>query len=241
MSIKVKRTRTFISGLDGFLQGGLVKGSTTLIVGSPGCGKTVFCLQYIVRGAQNGQPGVYVSLEEPPDQLRFEAQTLNLGLEAQFGKTIEIVDAATLRLGLSPQGRFALSSERFTLEGLIEAIQQARDSVGATRIVIDPVTPLLTLETSTEKGVGSVAEEVVARLGGFLQRSGMTCLMTAREEEARLGYITQGIIGLEQREVPGREIVELKRYLTVRKMRGTQCPEKILQFRITGNGIVLTE
>ncbi|MAG21842.1 MAG: hypothetical protein CL943_00865 [Candidatus Diapherotrites archaeon] len=50
--------------------GGLEKGSTTLISGGAGTGKTTFCLQSLYQGAMNGEKGVFISFEEEPDRIK---------------------------------------------------------------------------------------------------------------------------------------------------------------------------
>jgi len=235
------RVRSCVTGLDTHLQGGFQRGATILVYGSPGTGETVFCLQFIVRGAvEEREPGIIVTLEETPDQLFWEAASLGLELEGQLGKTIHVIDGASQRLGLEPAGRtLAIRQPQFKLETVMERIAQAQREIGAVRIAIDPVAPLLALgpgETVQER-----AEAVVARLGGFLWRSGMTSIITARREEYQLGYITQGIIRLEQREMALGEVVAIKRYLTVVKMRGTALPDKVFEFTVERGGIRLRD
>src|SRR5450756_2020025 len=59
------RLQTFVPGLDALTDGGLPRGRTTLIVGGPGCGKTILALQVLVEGARRArEPGIFVAFEE---------------------------------------------------------------------------------------------------------------------------------------------------------------------------------
>ena len=59
------KTPTGISGLDEITEGGLPKGRPTLICGSPGCGKTIFGVEFLVNGINKfNEPGVFMSFEE---------------------------------------------------------------------------------------------------------------------------------------------------------------------------------
>src|ERR1700736_5653108 len=59
------KARTGIAGFDAITDGGLPRGRTTLLVGGPGSGKTIFALQFLVHGAQEfKEPGIFVTFEE---------------------------------------------------------------------------------------------------------------------------------------------------------------------------------
>jgi circadian clock protein KaiC len=70
--IKLLKARTGIQGLDQVTGGGLPQGRPTLICGGPGCGKTLFSIEFIVKGATlYNEPGVFVTFEEKTeDQAR---------------------------------------------------------------------------------------------------------------------------------------------------------------------------
>ena len=66
----VTKTLTGIKGFDEITDGGLPRGRTTLVMGGPGCGKTVFALQALVHSAkQTGLAGVFVAFEESASDL----------------------------------------------------------------------------------------------------------------------------------------------------------------------------
>src|SRR5690606_16384589 len=82
----IPKTPTGISGLDEITLGGLPTGRPTLVCGSAGCGKTLFSLEFIVRGAMEfNEPGVFMAFEEKADELAANV--------ASFGFDLKKLDA----------------------------------------------------------------------------------------------------------------------------------------------------
>ena len=69
----VEKLRTGISSLDIIAKGGLPKNRTTLISGTAGSGKTVFAVQFLAAGIEQGEPGVFVTFEESAEDVRKHA------------------------------------------------------------------------------------------------------------------------------------------------------------------------
>src|SRR5512146_768238 len=69
-----------IKGLDEITGGGLPQGRPTLVCGGPGCGKTLFSLQFLLNGAKHGEPGVFVAFEETEDDLIKNVRSLGYDL-----------------------------------------------------------------------------------------------------------------------------------------------------------------
>ena len=77
------KAATGIQGLDEITGGGLPRGRTTLVCGSAGCGKTMFAMEFLVRGAQQyDEPGVFVSFEESADELAQNVESMGFDLKA---------------------------------------------------------------------------------------------------------------------------------------------------------------
>src|SRR5262247_508628 len=74
------KTPTGIQGLDEITLGGLPKGRPTLVCGSAGCGKTLLSMEFLVRGALLGEPGVCISFEERVDDLIANVASLGFDL-----------------------------------------------------------------------------------------------------------------------------------------------------------------
>src|SRR6266581_1425957 len=74
------RVKSGIVELDEMLQGGFMPGDAVMLAGSAGTGKTALALQYLVNGAKLGEPGIYVTFEELPDQLYRDAKNFGWDL-----------------------------------------------------------------------------------------------------------------------------------------------------------------
>ena len=93
----VPKRRTGIQGFDEITQGGLPRGRTTLVMGGPGCGKTVFALQALVNGARRTkEAGMFVAFEERTRQIVANAATFGWDLPALEKKKLFFLDARSL-------------------------------------------------------------------------------------------------------------------------------------------------
>ena len=70
-------------GLDEITDGGLPKGRPTLVCGGAGCGKTLFAMEFLIRGAtQYNEPGVFISFEETEKELTANVASLGFDLDS---------------------------------------------------------------------------------------------------------------------------------------------------------------
>src|SRR6185369_2831390 len=72
-----RKLATGIAGFDAMSGGGLPRHRTSLLIGGPGAGKTVFALQCLVNGARRRAPGIFVAFEESPAQLIANASSFD--------------------------------------------------------------------------------------------------------------------------------------------------------------------
>ena len=128
----IQKLKTGIPGFDLISEGGLPIGRTTLVVGSAGCGKTVFSCQFLIEGIKRGETGVYVTFEESPTNIRKNMRGFGWDIAKleEEGKWY-FVDA-------SPEpGKNAYISGDYDLSPLLARIQYAIDKVKATRVSMD--------------------------------------------------------------------------------------------------------
>jgi KaiC/GvpD/RAD55 family RecA-like ATPase len=232
------RTKTGIKGFDELVGGGFVSGSTVLLSGGAGSGKTVFGLQFLYNGASRfDEPGVYVTTETRPGDLRLEASQFGWDL-AQLEKNtqVAIVDAASSTAGLPTSEKYTLR-RGFDVSSLAEEIYRAVEDLKAKRLVVDCLSALaMQFDTSSD-----VRAEIF-RISAFLQELKVTSLLISESlspgNHSRNGveqFVTQGLVTLNLSEADGR----LKRTLTVWKMRQTEHSLRTHEFSITGSGIML--
>ena len=74
------RIKTGIPGLDRRVHGGFLKGTTTVLAGASGAGKTTFGFQFVAQGVLDGESSIFCSLEESPSKIRSMALSLGFGV-----------------------------------------------------------------------------------------------------------------------------------------------------------------
>ncbi|WEU40753.1 MAG: ATPase [Candidatus Odinarchaeum yellowstonii] len=232
------RVKTGIPGLDGILHGGFIRGNNILVSGSAGTGKTIMCLQYIVSGIMNyNEPGVFVTSEELPYELRREALQFGWDLKKleEEGKLI-IIDAASAKAGLPTDEKYAIK-RGFEVNELAEQIYTAVNQIQAKRLVLDSLSGL-----DIKINDPQALRVAIFKISALLRELGVTSIMTSEMLEdhsfSRYGveeFIAQGVILLYLKEQDG----ELRRSLIVLKMRSTAHSLRRYPFEITSLGIVV--
>ncbi|MHA1768648.1 MAG: ATPase domain-containing protein [Candidatus Thorarchaeota archaeon] len=234
----MNRTKTGIKGFDELVGGGFVEGSTVLLSGGTGSGKTIFGLQFIYNGAAKfDEPGVYVILETRPEELRDEALGFGWDLrELEEYNSLLILDAASSRAGLP-------TSEPHTLRrgfDMGEFAEKIYDMVGilqAKRLVIDCVSVLGMRFSNLSEMRGEIF-----KISALLRSMGVTSLLISEtanpQKQTRSGieqFLTQGLVTFHLNEVNG----VLKRNLIVWKMHQSAHSMKMHPFTIDNSGITV--
>jgi len=222
------RVATGVTGLDEMLSGGLVPGSTVLVRGAPGCGKTSLGLQFLVHGARNNDPGLFISFEEFPASIHRDAESLgwNLAELEEAGQLHLMFTTPQILLDSLASPQSALS--RLMLDG------------GIQRVVLDSVTHFSRLTDDPVK-LRAIYNTVV----NGLKREGVTSLLLGeesrapdpRQERGKLSYVVDGIIMLRYVEVESA----MQRAIVVLKMRGSDHAKEIRRAEIRKGGMVVTD
>lgn len=159
---------TGIGGFDQITGGGLPRQRTTLLVGGPGSGKTIFSLQTLVNGIRvNGEPGIFVAFEENSDQIAQNAESLGWDLASLRKDELFFLDAH-----LEPE---TVGTGTFELTGMLAALQLKAKEMGAKRIIFDSVDVLLTLMSDP-----AAERRELYRLHKWLLQSGLTGILTSK-------------------------------------------------------------
>lgn len=232
----MNRAKTGITGFDELIGGGLIEGSTVLLSGCAGSGKTIFGLQFLFNGATSyAEPGVYVTLETRPKDLRLEALQFGWDFEQlEKNKSLVIIDAASSKAGLPTSEKYALR-RGFDIGSLAEEIYRAVDDVKARRLVFDCVSAL-----GMRFDDPSDVRNELFRISALLRELRVTSLLISETVEpaslSRAGveqFVTQGLISMNLTETSG----VLKRDMLIWKMRQTSHSMKKHSFNIGKSGI----
>ncbi|MEK7209823.1 MAG: ATPase domain-containing protein, partial [Candidatus Binatota bacterium] len=167
-----KRVSTGIPGLDPLIEGGFPQGKSFLITGEAGTGKTIFCIQFILKGLLEGEKAVYVAVDEKPSDILEEAASLGWDLLKFIEqKDLLILDASPLFSSRMGSGKEKEVDVQKTVGDLASYVKR----MGAARVVIDPVGPLILSRDSSAR-----AQEHVRTLVHSLQDNmGTTNLLTS--------------------------------------------------------------
>lgn len=164
----VTRIPSGIPGLDQILNGGLVKNSIISVVGGSGTGKSIMALQYVLRGLIRGEHILYLSLEERPKKLLEEAAAIGLSQFSEFPDVGSMFHYVT--------GDRIIDFFREVLPNLTRTLQNQVQV--HTRVVIDPITPLL-----WETGSSREQRKLLVEAYDMLRKLG-TVFQTVEEDAA---------------------------------------------------------
>ena len=228
-----KRVSTGIIDLDPLIEGGLREGKTYLVVGEPGTGKTVFGLQFLVSGLMEKDRGLYVAIDEKPADVVDQAVSLGWDL-APFIESREflILDASAYFSTRMNDG----AHRGVDVERVVAELRNYITRMGASRVVIDPVGPLLFCRDNAARAL----DQARMLLYGLQANLNTTNLLTTYSAE-RSGH------GIEEYLVAGTFVLDLKRNngryartLAIEKMRSTALSPAQYAFTIVRDrGIVL--
>lgn len=163
-----QKAATGIDGFDAITGGGLPSGRTTLVVGGPGSGKTIFALQFLVHGAAIGdEPGLFIAFEESADRIVANADGFGWNLADLRDKQLIFINAQP-----SPD---LVQSGDFDLGGMLAVLEAQASRVGARRIVFDSLDVILALLPDE-----AAKRRESYRLHAWLLEQKLTCVITAK-------------------------------------------------------------
>ena len=210
------KQRTGISGFDEITRGGLPAGRPTLICGSAGAGKTLFAVEFLVRGATIfNDPGVFMSFEESDVELATNVASLGFDLNQLIADKKLILDYVFIeRSEIEETGEY-------DLEALFLRLGHAIDSIGAKRVVLDTLEALFSALPNE-----AIVRAELRRLFRWLKEKGVTAVITCERGEGTLTrygleeYVADCVILLDNR---------VHNQISTRRMR-------IIKYRGTSHG-----
>jgi len=225
------KARTGVRGLDEITGGGLPRGRPTLICGSPGCGKTLMAMEFLVHGATRfGEPGVFVSFEETADELAQNVISLGHDLVALEAANSLVVDHVHVERAEIEE------MDGYDLEGLFIRLDLAINSVGAKRVVLDTIESLFASFMNQ-----AILRSELRRLFRWLKDRDVTAVITAERGDGSLTrqgleeYVSDCVILLDHRVT---EQVSTRR-LRIVKYRGTAHGTNEYPFLIDEDGVTV--
>jgi len=234
------RVKTGIDGLDKLLGGGFLPKTVNVISGTPGTGKTIFGIQYLVNGAMNGEKGVYISLEESiEDVARFVSgfgwNILDLAKKEmikvkQFKITPpEETDVPGITSNLK---KYSLPQAAGVID-VYSALREELETGAYSRVVIDSAS---VLKYAADDGKDIRVQ--LASLFRFLKKHEITTIVNMEKSNTEDSFefeefLADSVVRLN--DYPTRE--ERKRGVVVLKMRGSKIDRATRPYNITETGI----
>jgi circadian clock protein KaiC len=219
---------TSIQGLDEITGGGLPKGRPTLVCGGAGCGKTLFAMEFLVRGATlYNEPGVFISFEETEKELTANVASLGFDLDNLVKQKKIWLEHIHVE-----RSQFEHSGE-YDLEGLFIRIHLAIESIGAKRVVLDTIESLF-----SELPNSLILRAELTRLFRWLKKKNVTTIVTAERGDGALTrqgleeYVSDCVILLDHRVNDQSSI----RRLRIVKYRGSTHGTNEYPFLIDEDG-----
>ncbi len=220
-----------ITALDDMLDGGYPQGHMVLVAGNTGCGKTTLGTRYLLEGLEQGDPCLFINIEEPQHQILKTVQANGMDLEPYL-------DDGLLQF-ISPP-LIDTYPDR-----LLHEIVDTVDDMGAERVLIDSISALRSDLMGRQK-----LRETLLQLTSALKTRGTTCMMTyltskmftasgdnifrgLEATDIRISSVCDGILLLRYVEHEN----EVAKALNVLKMRGVDHSRDIRRFRIANGDI----
>ncbi len=226
---KVLKCPTGIKGFDEITEGGLPKNRTTLVSGNAGSGKTLFGIDFLIKGAtEHNEPGILMSFEETEDEIYNDVASLNMDLQRLVSRKKILCEHVIL-------DHKDIQETNFNLEGIFVRLEHAIDSIGAKRVVLDSIESIYAGITD----LGILRLEI-KRLFRWLKEKKVTAIVTGEPGQSstftRHGleeYISDCIILLDNRV---RDQIATRR-IRVIKYRGSRHGTSEYPFVIDDEGL----
>ena len=218
-----EKITTGIDKLDEMLNGGIYKGSSVLLVGMTGTGKSTFALHFAVANALQGRKAVYISFEEPMDQIIRAAKNYGMPIEEAMKENLKVFTWV-------PESRTPV----YTFLKIREIIEEFKPEV----LVIDSLTSLR--QHMDEKEL----TKMLRYLGLLTKANRTTTYFTLNEETdfevvpfTGASTMMDVIIGLKYQVQDGN----IKRRMAVVKARASNHSREIRRYEITDRGVEIYE
>jgi circadian clock protein KaiC len=222
--ISQEAVSTGVEDLDAMLGiGGYYRGSSVLISGLAGTGKSTFGASFVEAACRRGEKCLYFAFEESPDQVMRNMRSVGIDLKRHY-------DAGLLRFEAARPSLYGFEMHLARMNRDIEQFQPAI-------LVVDPI--------SAFRGPSTEIHATLVRLADICKTRGITALFTSlsaagdqmTESERSVSSLMDSWISLEDLEANG----ERNRVLYLLKSRGMNHSKQLREYRLTNNGIHLID
>ena len=219
------RISTGVRGLDEMLDGGVWRGTTTLLAGPSGAGKTTIALQFALEGARQGEPTLYMNFQENPSQLMRTIRNLGIDPEEAQAQGLDLVYASPVELQIDS-----------IIVDMFRRIQQRR----VRRVVIDALGDLASAATDPQRLhdylYALVQHFAVSTITSILNLETLGNAIGGAGSENAMSYLSDNVLLLS---VDGE--VRTRRAIRVLKTRGSAHDTRVREVEITAAGLAVLD
>lgn len=216
---------------------GEVPPESLLLLGPSGIGKTIFCKQFLYNGLIVGDPCIYVTTDESPEEIGKSMKSLGFDIEPyKDSGMFRIIDCYSWKLGGKSSSEFAVNNPADLVTVSI-AIEKARQDLKKIRLVLDSVTGLTSICNHNVTVFSKFLQIVVARIRLMNGNAIFTAAPEAHDQQflSFLRLTFDGTLEMKEDE-SGKEI---KRLLRIFSLKGAKHKTYWTPFEITDNGIIV--
>src|SRR2546428_1241067 len=213
------RVKTGIVELDEMLRGGFMPGDAVMLAGSAGSGKTTLGLQYLVNGVKQGEPGIYVTFEELPDQIYRDAK--NFGWDLR-----KMEEEGNFRVICTSPSLMLESGDGSLLDDVLKEVQPRR-------LVIDSLSHLEMFVKKDDMRMEAY------RIVSYLKTRGISSILLWESPQISggsysvtdvgLSFLVDCIVALKPVEIESA----MRKALVILKMRGGDHDKRLREYDIT--------
>ena len=216
-----ERVSTGVIGLDDMLDGGVWRGTTTLLAGPSGAGKTTIGLQFALEGARQGEPTLYMNFQENPSQLVRTIGSLGVDLEGAQAQGLDLVYASPVEL---------------QIDSIIVDMFRRIQNRGIRRLVVDAIGDLASAATDPQRLhdylYALVQHFAVSNVTSILNFETMGNNIAGKGMQNAMSYLSDNVVLLT---VDGEE--RTRRRIRVLKTRGSGHDPTVKEVEITAAGL----
>jgi circadian clock protein KaiC len=218
-----ERISTGVAGLDAMLDGGVWRGTTTLLAGPSGAGKTTIALQFALEGARQGEPSLYMNFQENPSQLTRTIRNLGADPDIAQAQGLDLVYASPVELQIDS-----------IIVDMFRRIQQRH----VRRLVIDALGDLASAATDPQRLhdylYALVQHFAVSGITSILNFETIGNTIAGNGMQNAMSYLSDNVLLLT---VDGE--ARTRRTLRVLKTRGSAHDTRVREVEISAAGVAV--
>jgi len=215
--------------------------SSLLLMGPSGIGKTIFCKQFIHNGLVRGETGIYLSTDESPERLEETMKIFGFNTDPYKEKSqFRVVDCYSWRIGGQSSSKYYVSNPA-DLATVSMAIDNARQGLTASRLVVDSMTGLMTICSHNLTYFSKFLQIIVAKTRAT-ESNAIFLVSPEAHDQVFMSYLREifdGTLEMKMEIKKDESGEEIKRLLRLFSLKGAMHKTQWTPFEISNSGITV--